>query len=493
MEQRLSQNLFTAQCVKEGEAEAAKQLSIPLFDVMQLAGKKLFQWVTEHFEHTANILVAVGTGNNGGDGYIAARLLLEHGYNVRLASIDPTRTLNGDAAQALSMWISAGGEVATLKLSELNQADLIVDGLLGTGLKGPVKSSYGSIIKTINQTSAHVLSIDIPSGLDADSGAILDVCIEADTTITFVGIKTGLVTGFGRQISGELIFEPLNIGERFNQITEPAARLIAHADFAPLLQRAQNSHKGNNGKLLCIGGNNGMAGAIRLCAEAALRSGTGLVKVFCHPNSTAAIMHGRAELMVTSEDLSQLLEWADCVVFGPGVGQDSWSLEIFSQLFTYISHHDKPLIIDADGLNLLSKQPRKLALSFLIMSPHSAEAARLLNTDVDSVERDRYAAASALAETYAASCILKGAGSIVHNSQGAFVCANGNPGMSTAGMGDVLTGILGSLAAQGMSAADTSLYGTCVHSAAADLVAENYGQRGMIASDLFDYLRRLVN
>ncbi|GAB2708871.1 NAD(P)H-hydrate dehydratase [Aliiglaciecola aliphaticivorans] len=493
LEQRLSQNLYTAQCVREGEVEAAKQLSIPLYDVMQVAGETLFDWIQTHFDHQTNILIAVGTGNNGGDGYVAASLLLADGYTITLASIDPARPLSGDALLAQQSWLTSGGEVADIRLVDTEHFELIVDGLLGTGLKGTVTSAYQSVIQRINQSSAHILSIDIPSGLDANTGASLGASINADTTISFVGLKTGLVTGNGKQKSGNLIFKALNIGETFGQLMEAQGRLIEYADFAPLAPRALHSHKGNNGKLLCIGGNNGMAGAIRMTSEAALRTGVGLVKVYCHANSTSSIVQGRPEIMASSENLAQLLEWADCIVFGPGLGQTSWSQETFNQLFSYLIHQHKPLIIDADGLNLLSHQLHALQLSYLIMSPHSAEAARLLNTDVEKIENDRYGAATKLVERYGGNCILKGAGSIVHSQQGTYVCANGNPGMSTAGMGDVLSGVLGSLAAQGMTAGEASLFGVCIHSAAADLVADNFGQRGMIASDLFDYLRQLVN
>ncbi|MFA3792732.1 NAD(P)H-hydrate dehydratase [Aliiglaciecola sp. SL4] len=492
-EQRLSQNLYTAQCVREGELEAAKQMSIPLYEVMQVAGETLFDWIQTHFDHQTNILVAVGTGNNGGDGYVAASLLLADGYRVSLASVDPARQLSGDALLAQQSWLANGGEVADIRLVDTEHFELIVDGLLGTGLSGAVSSSYQSVIQRINQSSAHKLSIDIPSGLDANTGVTLGACVNADTTITFVGIKTGLVTGNGKQRCGNLIFKQLNIGESFAHLMKARARLIEYTDFAPLASRALNSHKGNNGKLLCIGGNNGMAGAIRMTAEAAMRTGAGLVKVYCHANSSSSIVQGRPEIMASSENLLQMLEWADCIVFGPGLGQTSWSQETFNQLFSYLIHQDKPLIIDADGLNLLSHQLHALNLSYLIMSPHSAEAARLLDTSIESVENDRYAAATKLVENYGGNCILKGAGSIVHSQVATYVCANGNPGMSTAGMGDVLSGVLGSLAAQGMTAPEASLFGTCIHSAAADLVADNFGQRGMIASDLFDYLRQLVN
>lgn len=461
---------------------------------MLCAGEALYNWVVKRFPKNANILVVTGAGNNGGDGYVLARLLLESEFSVSVTSIDPDKPLNGDAHTARQHWLNASGQsISNASSTELHNTDLVVDALLGTGVKGPVTGEYAHVISRINDSNAKVLSVDIPSGIDADSGLELGTAVRADTTMTFVGIKSGLLTGDAKQHVGELLFEPLNIGEAFAEVVEPLGKHISYHDFLPLNQRALNGHKGNHGRLLCIGGNKGMAGAIRLSAEAALRVGAGLVKVYCHQNNAAQLGLGRPELMVSSDNLHQWLVWADCIVFGPGLGQDSWSRETFNQVLSFLIHEQKTVVIDADGLNLLSHQLQKFQSEQLVITPHSAEAGRMLSQTTASIEQNRYLSAQSLWEKYCGNAVLKGPGTIVHNQQGMFVCADGNPGMGTAGMGDVLCGVLGGLIAQGMSSSQASVYGVCVHSAAADFVAKRDGQRGMIASDLFPVLRKLVN
>lgn len=491
---RLSQNIYASHCVREGEAKASSNLSIPLYDVMVNAGESLFSWVAENYLKSAKIVVLAGTGNNGGDGFVLARLLHENDYTVSVASINPEKSLAGDALTAFQLWQTAVSQpLMPVDNAQLENADLVIDALLGTGLNGHVSDEYASVIKRINLAQSDVLSVDIPSGLDANTGQVLGVAVKATTTITFVGVKSGLLTGAARNHVGQLQFRSLNIGQAFAEIKMPLGRHISYNDFNRLSPRSQNGHKGNHGRLLCIGGNKGMAGAIRLSAEAALRVGAGLVKVYCHPNNAVQVALDRPELMVTSDNLHQWLSWADCIVFGPGLGQDSWSRETFNQVLSYLIHEKKPVVVDADGLNILGHHLQKFRSDKMIITPHSAEAARMLDTSANDVEQNRYKSAQMLADKYGGACVLKGPGTIVNNQLGMFVCADGNPGMGTAGMGDVLSGALGGLIAQGMDCSQASIYGVCVHSAAADIVAKRDGQRGMIASDLFPILRQLVN
>lgn len=474
--------------------KAAANLSIPLYEVMLCAGESLFNWISKNYPQKTKIVIVTGTGNNGGDGYVLASLLFENKFTVSVTSIDPKRSLKGDALTAQRHWSKISNQaILEASTTELSDFDLIVDALLGTGVKGQVSEDYANIIKRINGADADILSVDIPSGIDADTGQVLGSAVQANCTLTFVGVKSGLLTGEARQHVGQLQFMPLNIGEEFAKLVKPIGRLISFKDFMPLKQRPLNGHKGNNGRLLCIGGNKGMAGAIRLSAEAALRVGAGLVKVYCHSNSEVQVALDRAEVMVTSDNLHQWMAWADCIVFGPGLGQDSWSRETFNQVLSYLVHEQKTVVIDADGLNLLSHHLRKFQSEQLVITPHSAEAGRMLAVTPHDIEKNRFVSAKRLFEKYSGNTLLKGPGSIVHNHQGMFVCADGNPGMATAGMGDVLSGVLGGLIAQGMSSAQASIYGACLHSGAADLVAKRDGQRGMIASDLFPFLRQLVN
>ena len=488
---KIEQLLFTADQVRTYEADAAKENGCDLFILMERAGQSIYRhW--QNFD-AENTLVIVGNGNNAGDGYITARLIKEAGFKVNVCAVEPSKELKGDAAKAQRLWIDAGGEVIEFSEEYIIQADVIVDALLGTGLNGSVRDNYGAIIHKVNHCTKPVLSIDIPSGVDADTGEPLGDAIQATKTITFVGIKQGLVTGIGKHYSGQLLLDDLGISKAFTALVSPAAELINLHSFGNLKARKINSHKGTHGKLLCVGGNQGTAGAIRLTSEAALRTGAGMVRVYTHSGSIVPISMGRPELMVSSENLSSALEWANSVVIGPGLGQDKWAEQTFIKVINYCLAHKKPLVIDADGLNLLAKKASVYRLNNCIITPHSGEAARLMSRDAMAIEANRYYYAHECAKSYTATCVLKGAGTIIDNTQKAWVCENGNPALAVGGSGDVLTGIIGALLAQGLSLADAAGFGVVLHAKAGDIAAERDGERGMLPSDLFTIVRELIN
>lgn len=489
----LAHKVFPAEQVRSHEPRAAELSNCSMYTLMLRAGQVTYEQLRLRWPEAQNIHVVVGSGNNGGDGLVVATWAKQDGLSVTVSSPVVGKPYVGDALKAYEGFVEEGGEIVDLESVSLDDADVIVDGVLGTGLSGEVREPFKKAIAKINQADASVLSIDIPSGIHADTGEVLGTAVQADVCITFVGIKGGLMTATGKFHTGKLVFDTLGVGAAFVDLATPLATIVGFEDFESLPDRHAHAHKGTFGRLLCIGGNRGMAGAIRLCSEAALRCGAGLVKVFCHHESRLQVSNGRPELMVTSDNLAEQLSWADCIVLGPGMGQDSWSRSTFNEVLTYLIHEDKPVLIDADGLNLLSHHLHKLKLSNLIITPHPAEAARLLEVTTSSIELDRYAAANKLGDQFSACCVLKGAGSLITTNEGMFVCTDGNPGMATAGMGDVLSGIAGAMLAQGMSAGDASVFATCVHGAAGDLAAENGGQRGMLASDVFPYLRTLLN
>jgi hydroxyethylthiazole kinase-like uncharacterized protein yjeF len=489
----LTHKTFSSEQVRTLEPALAKAVGCSMFALMARAGKSAFEVMQCHWPDATKILVLTGSGNNAGDGFIFAKQASLAGLSVDLCSPVSDKVLGGDAAVAKQQWCDIGGTIGLSGEVDLSQYDVIVDALLGTGLSGTTRYPFTECIQAINDSELPVISLDIPSGLDANTGKVLGCAVSADVTVTFVGIKPGLVTGLGKQHCGVLEYNDLGIGESFQQLADTFAFRIKHADFMSLPRRIGNAHKGNFGRLLCIGGNRSMAGAIRLSAEAALRCGAGLVKVFCHHDSVLQVSQGRSELMITSDNLSQQLNWADCIVLGPGMGQDAWSRGVFNEVLAYLVHADIPIVIDADGLNLLSHHLYKLKLSQLVITPHPAEAARLLETSTAEVEQDRFKYSHNLATKFTGTAVLKGAGSIVQTTDSCYVCGDGNPGMATAGMGDVLTGVIGAMMAQGMESHDAALYSVCLHAAAGDLAAENLGQRGMLASDLFVFLRQLIN
>lgn len=468
-----------------------------MFTLMQRAGQAAFNQLQQRWPYARKIAVLVGTGNNGGDGYILAGLAKAFGWHVSLGAIDPDKELTGNALQAQQDWLTRQGKISLWQDLDLSDFDVIVDAMLGTGLTGEVKVNVAQAIDAINQVNVPVLSIDIPSGLHADLGYPLGTCIQADCTVTFVGKKIGLTSGEGKGYSGQLVFEDLAIGQAFDELVTPIAHLVSYYQLPKLAKRAEHAHKGHFGRLLCIGANQDMPGSIRMTSEAALRSGAGLVRAYCHPQNGAIIAMGRPELMLCTDHFDQQLAWASCLALGPGLGQDDWGCELFTQVFDHLKLQPKGLVLDADGLNLLAlatpQLSRQLTLKHAVMTPHPAEAARLLSCSTQEIEHNRLHAVKEIANKYQAVCILKGAGSMISDGQHSWICQDGNPGMATGGMGDVLTGIIAALLGQGMSATQAALYGVCLHGAAADRVASQYGQRGMLATDLFTPLRELVN
>jgi hydroxyethylthiazole kinase-like uncharacterized protein yjeF len=501
----LAHKIVSSEQVRTIEPKAAQIAGCTMFELMQRAGEAAFKVLKQQWPNVQNIIVVAGNGNNAGDGYVLAKLAKQQGINVVVICEQPKRELVGDAKQAQLEWQKLEGE--TLKFAEQNysQFDVLVDALLGTGVTGEVKPTFQAVIQQINRTNIPVLSIDLPSGMNANTGQALPICIKADVTVTFVATKPGLVSGIGKDFCGKLTFADLKIGTEFFDIAHSEAQLVDWPMLQPLQARPVHGNKGSFGKLLCIGGNQGMPGAIRLSAESALRCGVGLVKVYCHESSIMGISAGRPEIMLTQKNLEAALDWCHCIVIGPGLGQDDWAHQQFSSLFEYLKHHPKPLVIDADGLNLLAAmaddsdmQNILACLPALVLTPHPGEASRLLNGNIAKIENDRYLASQNIAQKYQATCVLKGAGTIIqqngsHQEPQCFVCKGGNPGMATAGMGDLLTGVIGAFLAQGFTSQQAAVYGVCAHAEAGDRVATQYGQRGMIASDLLQPLRAIVN
>lgn len=489
----LSHKVYRAEQVRQHEPEAAKRSQCCLYSLMQRAGQAAYDLMRKQWPEARNILVLVGNGNNGGDGYIVAKLALEQGLNPCLCAAKEQSIPTGDALTARQQWLAAGGRIQPWQSQQFDQFDVIVDAMLGTGLTDPVRSPYTELIQAVNHANTAVLSIDMPSGIEANSGAALGMAVQAQHTITFVGIKQGLTTAAGRQASGKLHFASLGVGAAFEHLAASSATLVALSRLTPLPPRIDNSHKGHYGRILCIGGNRGMAGAIRLSAEAALRAGAGLVKVYCHPHSVLPVSAGRAELMVAAEDLASMLCWASCIVLGPGLGQDAWGQQTYQQVKAYIQAQHKPVVMDADALHLLAQEPLDNPLPQLVVTPHPGEAARILGQDIRTIQADRFAAVTRLCQRLQAVVVLKGAGTLIADERDCYVLQEGNPGMATAGMGDVLTGLIAAMLVQGMSVSQATLYAASLHSAAADILARTEGQRGMLASDLFPIVRQLIN
>lgn len=494
----IARHLYTREQVSELDHIAINQYGISGFMLMQRAAKASFNAMLEYFPESQKIVIGCGTGNNGGDGYLFAALALKDGFDVSVIELGNSDSITGDALLAKKTFEKVGGVFLDTQTSNYTEkimgADVIVDAIFGTGLDRNIEGEWAKAIQSINQSNAKVVAIDIPSGLDANTGSVLGVCVKADLTVTFIGQKRGLFTGQARDYRGTLLFDDLSIPtDVYSKLkTDAETFLIDNNTLKNTLKpRLRCSHKGDSGHVLLIGGNQGMSGAIKLAGEACLRAGAGLVSIATHPAHADYVNMTRPELMVHAVEettaLVNLIKKADVIAIGPGLGQSDWGL----LLFEVAMKSDKPKVLDADALNILANSTIP-ANNNWILTPHPAEAARLVSSTTKKIEQDRFQSIKKIAKKWGGVITLKGAGSLISDGNTIHICNAGNPGMASGGMGDVLTGIIGALLAQGLSLKKAAMVGVSVHSHAADLAA-NDGERGLIASDLFPFIRKLVN
>ena len=527
---RLPRDLYTAAQLRQLEKLAIERFAIPGIELMRRAGGTAFSALQERWPSARRLLVFAGGGNNGGDGYIIATLARQQKTDVTVVCIAEPTTLKGDAAIARDAAIKAGvpfvsaaeffaqqADAITLKPGEAHNDiqqsaanTLIVDAMLGTGLDRPVSDSYAQAIAWINAASTPVLAVDIPSGLHADTGSVLGDAVRAHTTVSFIGIKQGLLTAAGRGHAGEIVFAGLDLPQEVCQhagAPPPNAQRfdINHASAA-LHPRPRHTHKGDNGHAVIVGGDNGYGGAALLAAEAAARSGAGRVSLITRSAHRPAMLARRPEVMVlgtedeaaASTNINALLQRADVLCIGPGLGQGDWGRILFSATLAVQQTRQVPLVCDADALALLAESFSDSAAARLqqnwILTPHPGEAAQLLDCSAAEVQADRFQSVQRLQQTYGGSCLLKGSGSLCYDGSGPVgLCSEGNPGMASGGMGDVLSGIVCGLLAQGLPPSAALHCAVAVHGEAADLAAAAAGERGLLAADLFAFLPQLLN
>ncbi|OGT69533.1 MAG: hypothetical protein A3J38_06510 [Gammaproteobacteria bacterium RIFCSPHIGHO2_12_FULL_45_9] len=479
--------------IRELERLAQKRFGIAADVMMQRAGKAALECLVRRWPHAKSIAVFCGKGNNGGDGYVLARLAAERGLQVTVWQVGGGGALHGGAQQAFAACQQANVLLCTFNKSEqFALVDVIVDAMCGIGLSGKVRGDVLQAIEMIEQAGIPILAIDIPSGIDADNGQVLGKAIKATQTITFIGLKLGLLTGRGVAYAGEVVCHSLQLpAELFSQVL-PIAEKTTIAYFGSCLApRPRDWHKGQSGHVLIIGGDYGFQGAPLLAAKAALRVGAGLVSVATRVEHARCLNVMTPEIMVhgvsAAKELTTLMDDADVIVLGPGLGRSAWSRECWEVAI----HAKTPLVVDADGLNLLAEFPQTRA--DWVLTPHPGEAGRLLRKTSQDIQDDRLNALFAMQKRYGGFCILKGAGSLILSpGKIPVLCDKGNPGMATAGMGDMLSGVLGGLVAQGLPLVNAAPLGVYLHAIAGDLAAAGE-ERGLIATDLLPYLRQLSN
>ncbi|EOY5739057.1 bifunctional ADP-dependent NAD(P)H-hydrate dehydratase/NAD(P)H-hydrate epimerase [Enterobacter ludwigii] len=483
-------SIWHADDLRHAEKEAADSLGITLYELMQRAGEAAFNVACTAHPESSHWLILCGHGNNGGDGYVVARLAVAAGIHVTLLALESDKPLPEEASAAREAWLNAGGVIHATDIVWPEEIDVIIDGLLGTGLRSAPRDPVATLIARANAHSAPVVALDIPSGLMAQTGTTPGAVIQAAHTVAFIALKPGLLTGKARDVTGTLHHNALGLESWLAGQETHVSRVDASLLAQWLPPRRPTSHKGDHGRLVIIGGDHGTAGAIRMTGEAALRCGAGLVRVLTRIENSAPIITARPELMVhelTPQSLEESLEWADVVVIGPGLGQQAWG----KQALQKVENFRKPMLWDADALNLLAINPDKRHNR--ILTPHPGEAARLLNCSVAEIESDRLLSARRLVKRYGGVAVLKGAGTVVASDEALGIVDAGNAGMASGGMGDVLSGIIGALLGQKLPLYDAACAGCVAHGVAADKLAARYGTRGMLATDLFCTLRRVVN
>jgi hydroxyethylthiazole kinase-like uncharacterized protein yjeF len=484
--------LYTAAEVRELDRIAIGEAGIPGYTLMTRAGETCWRVLHDNWPDARRISVVCGTGNNGGDGYVVARLALAAGMQVQLLQLGDVANIHGDAARARQDYLKAGGQAMAFEQVALDAPDVIVDAMLGTGLERPLGGLWLDAALAINAAGCPVLAVDVPTGLLADSGHVPGEAVRANLTVTFIGRKRGLFTGLGPDYAGKVNFDGLGVPA--DVCARMPAEVLLHTGPSPSGlpgPRRRAAHKGDFGHVLVIGGGPGMAGAVRLAGEAALRTGAGLVSLATHPAHAAVVTAACPELIghpvADARQLRALLVRVDVVVIGPGLGKSPWA----RQLLACVLEASQPLVVDADALNLLAAEASRR--DNWVRTPPGGAAGRLLQQTTAAVQADRFAAARELQDRYAGSVILKGAGTVISHGAGPMtVCAAGNPGMATAGMGDVLSGVIGGLLAQGMPPAGAAQAGVCLHACAGDRAAQA-GERGLLARDVIAELRPLLN
>ena len=478
---------YTGSETRAIDQRAINEFSIPGIRLMHRAGRAAFDVLRSRWPDARSVSVVCGSGNNAGDGYVIAGLARDAGFGVQLIQVADPANLTGDALQAFRFAECRLGSIERSPEDWRIGGEVVVDALLGTGAKGEVRPYFQLAIDRINASAKPVLAVDVPSGVNADSGGLLAANpVRADLTVTFVAAKLGLLTGPGVDYAGEIAGADLGVPAR--AYGSAGIRVLDGREL-PQLKRRRNSHKGDFGRLLIVGGDSDMGGAVLLAGEAALRVGAGLVNVATRAVHRAALLARRPELMVrgtqTPADIGALAEHADAIAVGPGLGTESWG----SGLLEFCAAAGKPLVVDADGLNVLARADALRSLPCgAIVTPHPGEAGRLLGKDSAWVQSHRPQAAAALSE-HGATVVLKGAGTLI-GAQGkvASICLAGNPGMATAGSGDVLTGIVGTLLARGLPPLAAAELGVWLHARAGDEAQESC-PAALMASDIVAALR----
>lgn len=462
---------------------------LPEIELMQRAGTRVWQVIEARWSgHLDTITVFVGSGNNGGDGFVVALQASAAGLAVQLISHGDLARQSSTSVHFRQQWLEMGGSIEIWQHQAI-EGQVIVDALLGIGLSRVLDKDYISLINTINQKIARRVAIDIPSGLNVNTGMAQPVAVRADLTVTFFAHKTGQYLADGPDTCGEIIVDELGVSAGTLAKALPALEVIDEKNIRLPVKRLRNSHKGLFGHVLVIGGDKGMSGAALLAAQTALRTGAGAVSVLVHPDCVQALST-TPELMVKSwREIDSCIDSATVIVVGPGLGQGREAMACLQ----YVSDSSVsiPVVVDASALTIAFID--SLSSNQIVITPHPGEAAKLLATSTSRVQRDRLAASQQLVDRFPVVSVLKGSGSLIQQS-GSMPVINvrGHPGMATAGMGDVLAGLIAGLIGQGVPLFDATKTGVLIHALCAEDYLHDNDEISLIATDIIDCLPRVI-
>ncbi len=506
--------LLNAAESRELDRLSQEKYGIPSYSLMTRAGEAVADALVERFpDAAADVLVVAGKGNNGGDGFVAGRRLIQDGFAARAVVLGRAADLKGDAARARADFRACGGKVieasseSSLEDALSKRPSAVVDAIFGTGLNAEVKNRPRRAIEIVNSFAVPAVAVDIASGVNSDTGAVMGVAIRASLTVTFGVAKFGHVSYPGAGQCGELRIVEIGFAPRAIDEIAPRGRFLERGDLQHLIRaRRVDSNKGNYGHPLVMAGARGKSGAVLLASRAALRTGAGLVTAAMPESIQPIVAAGQAELMTepiadrdghfdgahAPDALKMLLDGKSALIVGPGIGVSDDTKRLIEWLIADACEPERPMLIDADGLNAVAAigcEVLKRARGPIVLTPHPGEASRLLGIPTAAINADRVSAARALVERTGATVLIKGARSVIASPDGdVYINSTGNPGMATPGMGDALSGIVGTLLAQKMRPLEALALGVFLHGYAADRVAARMGRVGYIAGDLIDEL-----
>jgi len=487
--------LLTAEQMKSGDDKTIHEIGVPSMVLMERAALKSVEALEQEGLDLSASLIVCGSGNNGGDGFAIARMLWLKGYHVDVVFVGKEASRSDETRQ--QMKILENYQVSIDNTITVREYSIVIDAVFGIGITREIKGAYADIIMQMNRLPGKKAAIDIPSGIHASSGQIMGVAFRADVTVTFACEKLGTFLFPGHEYAGKTIVADIGIDPAMFRNDDDVCFTYEPRDLRTLLpKRRPNSHKGTYGKVLMITGSGGMAGAAYLSARAAYETGAGLIRIYTEKENQAILQILLPEAIIKPyaafdrEELQQQLDWADIIAIGCGLGQSSTAANLLTETVSYCK---KPCVIDADGLNLLAGRTKLIQNGNFLLTPHIKEMARLMKLSVKEVMEKRFAILPDFVRKFGIVCALKDTRTLVAaNQQPLYLNASGNAAMAKAGSGDVLTGIITGLLAQGMSLYEAGKTGVYLHGLAGDEARNEKGSYSVSASDLTDAISKVL-